>query len=197
MKQDLNNQLVELRSTLGKMEVALGSISDAIVWTDHTGRIQWCNASFDNLIGSPHIAILGKKLVELLPLREHGTLLPGKGHPASQILKRKTDISGYFDFVRSGETFNLEFLGRHLEMPGSNEFVVIVIRDITHIKEIEQVKLQGAALHHAANAIAITDKKGAVIWVNPSFTLLTGYTLKDIYGRNLKTLKSGKHDRAF
>jgi PAS domain S-box-containing protein len=52
-------------------------------------------------------------------------------------------------------------------------------------------------LHHAANAIAITDEKGAVMWVNPSFTLLTGYTLNEIYGRNLKILKSGKHDHAF
>jgi PAS domain S-box-containing protein len=197
MEQDSNNQLVELRTTLGKMEVALGSIADAIVWTDHTGRIQWCNKPFDNLIGSPHIANLGKLITELLPLSEHGTRLPEKGHPASQILSRKKNINGYFEFARGGETFNLEFLGRHLEMPGSNGFAVIVIRDITRFKELEQVKLQGAALHHAANAIAITDKKGAVIWVNPSFTLLTGYTLKDIYGRNLKTLKSGKHDRAF
>jgi PAS domain S-box-containing protein len=197
MQKDLNNQLTELRSTLGKMEVALGSISDAIVWTDHTGRIQWCNKPFDNLIGSPHIAILGKHLAELLPLREHGTPLPDKGHPASQILKRKTDINGYFEFARSGETINLEFLGRHLAIPGSNEFAVIVIRDITHFSELGQIKLQSAALHHAANAIAITDEKGAVMWVNPSFTSLTGHKLEEIYGQNLKILKSGKHDHAF
>jgi PAS domain S-box-containing protein len=197
MQQDINNQLSELRSTLGKMEVALGSISDAIVWTDHTGRIQWCNALFDNLIKSPHIAILGKNLVELLPLKEHGTLLPDKGHPVCQVLERETDISGYFEFAGVGGTLNLEVLGRHLEIAGSDRSAVFAIRDITHFKQLEQVKLQSAALHHAANAIAITDEKGAVMWVNPSFTLLTGYTLNEIYGRNLKILKSGKHDHAF
>ena len=197
MDQDKHNQMDELRSTLGKMEIALGSISDAIVWTDHNGRIQWCNTSFDNLIGSPHIAILGKHLTELLPLSEHGTRLPAKGHPANQILSQKKNIDGLFEFNRSGEVFNLEFLGRYLKLPGAHGFAVMVIRDITRIKELEQTKLLSEALHHAANAIAITDKNGAVIWVNRSFSQLTGYSLREIYGRSLKFLKSGKHDHAF
>jgi len=197
MPKEENNQLSELRSTLGKMEVALGSISDAIVWTDHTGRIQWCNKSFDELVECPHIEILGKSLAELLPLRQHGTPLPDKGHPANLILQRKTDINGYFEFARADGTPYLEFLGRYLEMSGSNEFAVITIRDITRTKGLEQIKLQSAALHHAANAIAITDNMGAVIWVNRSFTRLTGYTLEEIYGRNLSILKSGKHDQSF
>jgi PAS domain S-box-containing protein len=197
MDKDTHNQLTELRSMLGKMEIALGSISDAIVWTDNAGRIQWCNTSFDNLIGSTHIAILGKHIAELLPLREHGTRLPGIGHPANQILSRKKNIDGYFEFTRSGEVFDLEFLGRHLTLPGAQDFAVIVIRDITRIKELEQTKLLSEALHYAANAIAITDKNGAVIWVNHSFSQLTGYSLKEIYGQSLKFLKSGKHDQAF
>jgi PAS domain S-box-containing protein len=197
MEQDLPNQLSELRSTLGKMEIALGSISDAIVWTDNAGRIQWCNMSFDNLIGSSHITILGKHIAELLPLSEHGTRLPDIGHPANQILSQKNNIDGYFEFTRSGEVFDLEFLGRHLTLPGAQEFAVIVIRDITQIKELEQTKLLSEALHYAANAIAITDKNGAVIWVNHSFSQLTGYNLNEIYGRSLKFLKSGKHDHAF
>jgi PAS domain S-box-containing protein len=197
MEQDIPNQLSELRSTLGKMEIALGSISDAIVWTDNAGRIQWCNMSFDNLIGSSHITILGKHIAELLPLSEHGTRLPDIGHPANQILSQKNNIDGYFEFTRSGEVFDLEFLGRHLTLPGAQEFAVIVIRDITQIKELEQTKLLSEALHYAANAIAITDKNGAVIWVNHSFSQLTGYNLNEIYGRSLKFLKSGKHDHAF
>jgi PAS domain S-box-containing protein len=197
MPKNENNQLSELRSTLGKMEVALGSISDAIVWTDHSGRIQWCNKSFDELIEKPHILNLGKYLAKLLPLREHGTPLPDKVHPANLILQRKKDVNGYFEFVRSGKKFYLEFLGRYLEMPGTNTSAVMIFRDITGKKNLEQNKLQSEALHHAANAIAITDNMGAVMWVNRSFTPLTGYTLEEVYGRNLKILKSGKHDQAF
>jgi len=197
MPTDRENKLRELRSTLGKLEVALGTISDAIAWTDQSGRIQWCNKPFDELVGSPHIVILGKYLAELLPFREHGTRLPDKGHPVNLILHGKKNIDGYYEYVRNGKILFLEFLGRYLEMTGTVESAVIVIRDITKEKNLEQIKLQSAALQRAANAIVITDSEGAVIWVNRSFRLLTGYRLEEVYGRNLSILKSGQHDKSF
>jgi PAS domain S-box-containing protein len=197
MQNDLKTQIAELRSTLGKMEVALGSISDAIVWTDHMGRIQWCNKSFDKLVGRPHILNLGRYLVDLLSLSEHGTKLPVKGHPVTLILLQKINVDGYYDYTRNGKTFYLEFLGRHQEISGAHDSAVIVIRNISKEKNLEQIKLQSAALHYAANAIAITDKMGAVLWVNRSFTELTGYTLEEVYGQSLSILKSGKHDESF
>jgi len=197
MLKNEKNQIHELRSTLGKMEIALGSISDAIVWTDHSGRIQWCNKPFDEMVGQAHIAILGNRLMKLLPLKEHGTLLPEEAHPASVVLRGKKDTSGYFEYGRGEKKMFIEFLGRYLGMDDSSESAVIVIRDLTGRKDLGQIKLQSAALHHAANAIAITDKKGAVNWVNPSFVALTGYKLRDVYGRNLSILKSGKHDASF
>ncbi len=61
----------------------------------------------------------------------------------------------------------------------------------------KQARLQTAALESAANAIAITDRTGCVIWVNPAFTRLTGYSSAEIVGQNPRLLKSGTHDRAF
>jgi len=194
---DRKNKLRELRATLGKIEVALGAISDMIVWTDPYGNVQWCNKPFDELVGGPHILNLGQSLVKLLPLNEHGTPLPDKGHPVNRILQGKENIDGYYECNRSGQTFYLELLGRYLEMPGAQESAVLVIRDISLEKDLAQIKLQSAALHHAANAIAITDKNGAVIWVNRSFTVLTGYSLEEVYGRSLGILRSDKHDDAF
>jgi len=44
------------------------------------------------------------------------------------------------------------------------------------------LRLQGAALTAAANAIVIIDRDGAMVWVNPSFSTLTGYSLAAAVG---------------
>jgi PAS domain S-box-containing protein len=60
-----------------------------------------------------------------------------------------------------------------------------------------QLRLQGAALATAANAIIITDPKGQILWSNPAFTTLTGYTAAEAVGQTPRFLKSGQHDAAF
>lgn len=62
----------------------------------------------------------------------------------------------------------------------------------------EALRLQGAALEAAANAIVITDIEGNIQWANAAFTTLTGYTLVEAIGRNPRQLvKSGMHDEPF
>jgi PAS domain S-box-containing protein len=61
----------------------------------------------------------------------------------------------------------------------------------------EQLRLQSAALQAAANTIVITDRAGKIIWVNPAFTQLTGYSFEEALGQNPRLLKSGKQDAAF
>lgn len=61
----------------------------------------------------------------------------------------------------------------------------------------ERLLLQSTALETAANAIAITDKKGIILWVNPAFVTLTGYAAEEVIGRTPRILKSGIHDREF
>lgn len=197
MKNHLKTQVENLRSTLGKMEVALGAISDAIVWTDPTGCIQWCNVAFDRLVGKAHITLLGASVVDMLPLKAHGIYIAATAHPVRLILDEKKDKSGYYEFRRGEKVIFLEIMGRYVEVGPEEPSVVLVIRDVTRAEKLEQVKLQSAALEAAANAIVITDKNGGVIWCNRSFTILTGYSLDEIYGRTLSFLNSGVHDADF
>ncbi len=60
-----------------------------------------------------------------------------------------------------------------------------------------ELTLKSTALEAAANAITIIDCRGAILWVNPAFTKLTGYTATEVRGKNPRLLKSGQHDRAF
>jgi two-component system cell cycle sensor histidine kinase/response regulator CckA len=61
----------------------------------------------------------------------------------------------------------------------------------------EGSRLQAAALEAAANAIVIADREGRIMWANPAFTRLTGWTLDEVRGLNPKILKSGRHDPGF
>jgi protein-histidine pros-kinase len=58
-----------------------------------------------------------------------------------------------------------------------------------------QLHLQSAALTAAANAIVITDRQGRIVWVNPAFSRLTGYSSQEAVGQNPRLLKSGNHDQ--
>ena len=60
-----------------------------------------------------------------------------------------------------------------------------------------KLRLLSAALEAAANGIVITDPEGTILWVNPAFTAVTGYTAEEALGQNPRLLKSGKHERTF
>lgn len=62
---------------------------------------------------------------------------------------------------------------------------------------VSQLRLQTIALETAADAIMITDAEGVILWVNPAFTAVTGYTAEEAIGRTPRILKSGTHTEAF
>ncbi|HEY8036111.1 MAG TPA: diguanylate cyclase [Methylobacter sp.] len=55
-----------------------------------------------------------------------------------------------------------------------------------------------AALEAAANGVVITDKDANIMWVNPAFSRLTGYSSEEAVGKNPNKLtKSGIQNKAF
>lgn len=48
-----------------------------------------------------------------------------------------------------------------------------------------------------SNGITITDEHSRVIYVNPAFSVITGYSAQDIIGDNPGLLHSGRHDKTF
>jgi|GEM_PF-1832889 len=73
-----------------------------------------------------------------------------------------------------------------------------ILRDITERKRTEEKSLlQSAALEAAANAIAITDNKGIIQWVNAAWVALTGYSKEESIGQNPRIIKSEKHGDDF
>ena len=61
-----------------------------------------------------------------------------------------------------------------------------IIHDITErIESEKRLELHDTALDYAANAIAITDQNGLIIWANKAYSELTGYDFNEIVGTGL------------
>jgi diguanylate cyclase (GGDEF)-like protein/PAS domain S-box-containing protein len=61
----------------------------------------------------------------------------------------------------------------------------------------EQLRLLSTALEIARNGVFITDALGRILWVNNSFTRLTGYSSDEAIGNTPALLHSGKQDAAY
>ena len=76
--------------------------------------------------------------------------------------------------------------------------VFAAVHDITKRKQSErQLVLLNTALESAANGIMLVNTDGTILWSNPAFNQMTGYSKNEIVGKNPNILKSGKHDREF
>ena len=58
----------------------------------------------------------------------------------------------------------------------------------------DSLRLLKAALEAADNAILITDRRGVIVWVNPAFNRLTGYSLSESIGQNARMQRPVEHD---
>jgi len=96
--------------------------------------------------------------------------------------------------TKSGEIRDVQIIAQPMRL-SDRTLVHCIVVDITERKQaIKQLRLQGAALESAGNAVVITDSSGNIEWVNPAFTKLTGYSSNEAIGKNPRILNSGVHD---
>jgi PAS domain S-box-containing protein len=82
-------------------------------------------------------------------------------------------------------------------MPRSSQLTQPFSENATGQETAASEAILATAMEAAANAVVITDSKGTILWVNPAFTALTGYSFEEAVGKTPALLQSGKHDREF
>ncbi|MBL8212693.1 MAG: PAS domain-containing protein [Bryobacterales bacterium] len=131
----------ELRGTLGKMDLALGSITEAIAWTTARGTLEWCNAPFENLVGERRLTLIGRDVLELLPLEQDGTRVPRQTHPLTRGIRGELVEAEAYE-LPGQTTRSVEVSARALCGTDRKTSTVIVVRDVTRRKEREHTLLQ-------------------------------------------------------
>jgi diguanylate cyclase (GGDEF)-like protein/PAS domain S-box-containing protein len=81
---------------------------------------------------------------------------------------------------------------------GSVGGIVLFAEDVTERRAVEdRLRLGATVFTGAREGITITDRTGNILEVNDAFTRITGYTRKEVLGRNPRVLKSGLHSKEF
>ncbi len=168
-------------------ELTFDSVPDPILLLDGERCIQRANTAAATVFGLHFSELIGKHCYDLLTC-------PGESHddcPHKRLLQGSENERRDLEEHRLGKIFDMTC--SPLRDPrGRMHGCVVVLRDITDRRQAEaQILLQAAALESAANAILITSRWGAITWVNPAFTRLTGYRIEEVVGQNPRMLKSG------
>ncbi len=175
-------------SRLELLSLAVEQSSFAIVVTDIHGQVQYANPSFTAMTGYTLADIadvpafqwnLAGNIAEIY----HGLLaLPHPGERwQGDTLNRRKDGSLYWE--RQVASTLRDGLGRATHL-------VVVKEDITDIKGLHQAAEQTQLLHEQAlasssNGIMITrsdDNDHSIVYVNPAFERITGYTAEEVIG---------------
>jgi PAS domain S-box-containing protein len=115
------------------------------------------------------------------------------GHlPEYRVEYRQRTADGRWKWILSlGKVVERDAEGRALRMLGTHT-------DVTPLKEAEADRARlASAIEQVADAVMITDIEGAIRYVNPAFTAMTGYPYHEAIGENPRILKSGEQDEAF
>jgi diguanylate cyclase (GGDEF)-like protein/PAS domain S-box-containing protein len=165
--------------------------SDIITVLDAGGTVRYQSPSGERILGYAPQQLMGKNLFDCV-------------HPKDAPAVKSAFAKA---IQEPGAAVKVEFRYRHadgswvcLEAVGSNRLddsaivgFVVNSRDITdRVLSEERLRLFERAITASSNGIAITDAQlpdNPVVYVNPSFEKMTGYSAAEIIGRNLRFLQ--------
>lgn len=120
---------------------------------------------------------------------------PSNVKAKKMIMKAMKDGVNFFEWTHkrlSGEEFSATVLLTRMTL-GGKTFLQATVRDITERKKADEELLKlKLGIERAGQAIFITDIKGSIIYVNPAFEKIYGYTAAEVLGKNPRILKSNK-----
>lgn len=182
-------------NSLLRFHKAMESTSDAIIFSDTLDKGIYINPAFEELYG-----------YSLEELQTHG----GVRIVFQQPLERQPIL----DTVMKGNSWRGEVImrsrdGRQLKVDmrsdalkdsrGRITGIVCIHTDVTHHQQIEEgLRLRDRAIDASSNGIIIanaTTPNGAIIYVNPAFERMTGYSSAEVIGQNFRIFQSGDIDQ--
>ncbi|MFB2835300.1 PAS domain S-box protein [Floridanema evergladense] len=170
----------QLQATISKMEVALNTIANAVVFLGENHQIEWYNSAFTNLIGATS-SIIGNNFCELFPLKQAGKALTFDAYPDLKIINREYETTEY-EFVKGDRKLNLKISGNFVEVSKHTSSAILVIEDVTpqnksinqEQEQQEYLSLLKATLESTADGILVVNRSRNAPIYNQKFLQMWG-----------------------
>jgi diguanylate cyclase (GGDEF)-like protein/PAS domain S-box-containing protein len=171
---------------------------DAVVAVDESRNIAIFNAAAesmfmckaDDVIGKPYSVLVARR-----HLRAHRRFF-SKLVAAPNDRSAKPNVHRLQGARSNGQEFPIEMSMSHTAA-GGKEIITAILRDVTE-RDCDEAQLRQAAavFENSQEAIAITNRLGRIMAVNPSFNKMSGLNEGDVLDRKLTVLRSARSDVA-
>ncbi|MDP2575713.1 PAS domain S-box protein [Vibrio penaeicida] len=175
----------QFRHTLENIQLAAVSINQQ-------GSITFCNDFFLNMVGYEKNEVVGRRWVErFIPTELH--------QQAEEALNEAIKLQAHQPHSESvvlsktGEIHLVSWTSTFTETNDQQISLTLLGEDITEQK-MAQDKIQrlSHAVESSQNSVVITDLDGRILYVNPVFCELSGYTREEVLNRTPSFLQSGE-----
>lgn len=181
----------------------LESTGEGIYGIDQDGRCTFLNRAGARILGYSPDEVLGANMHQLIHhSRADGTPYPEAECPifrASQgceAVRVDTEVL----WRKDGTSFAAEYSSSPIVENGVTSGAVVTFADITARRAAEEtLRLRNRAIAEVNEGILITDPHlpdNPIIYVNPSFERLTGYSAQEVIGKNCRFLQGPDTDPA-
>jgi len=172
------------------MEALLDALPDALLIYDEEGRFLSARPGSEVELMSRPDSLIGLRFSDVLP------------RPLAEITARC--LEGLRSDGRTRRTEYSLLLGGRMRWfealftPLPRGRTLCMIRDLTHIREIEgKFDLARTIIDNVREGVVVTDSSGTIEQVNGAFTEITGYAPEEVLGGTPRVLKSDHHSPEF
>jgi len=174
-----------------KSEMILENIADSIIVTDLQGRITSWNEGASKIFGFGAEEMLGENIAKVSKPKEREQVAPAQ---LEQVRKGVLFLGEWEGVRKDGEPVWLMLTTKLLKnSQGETVGMIGVGKDIAERKKVEEA-LRGSEekyrnlVENSQDGIAIVNFKGNVLFANKAAERLTGYTLKEGKGLNIRAI---------
>jgi diguanylate cyclase (GGDEF)-like protein/PAS domain S-box-containing protein len=179
----------------------LENMDTGVVYLNNAGTIISANQAAEQILGLQSDDMMGRALTETCAriVREDGSVLPHEQHPAMLALRTgkpvENVVMGFLNRVRQDHTWVMTSSMPEFR-PGERQphQVFMTLNDITQRKLAEEeLNLASVIVNNTGEGIIVADQDNNIISINPAFTILTGFSRQEVFGRKADFLQSKKN----